>query len=113
MKQQHPFGQPPPGQHGQFQAFKQSPKSDSAELIDAGPSSLTVRTSPDGAWLLIGLWDVPAVGTVEIRRIPINGGPSERITEERTSAVDPFHCARLLLQPGQCLGSLREPEKFR
>jgi len=62
--------------NGRPQIFKQALMNDDAEIIDAGVSNQGLAVvSPDGAWVLSDAGH----DTIDIRRIPITGGPSQVI----------------------------------
>lgn len=80
------------GHHG---IFKQSMDGDAAEPLVTGPKDVgDARMSPDDAWLLyIDSTQVNSIGSQEVMRVPITGGPSQLVLTARS--VSDFRCARL------------------
>jgi serine/threonine protein kinase len=81
--------------NGEPQAFKQSLDADSAELIAAGlPHSHVCCVSPDGNWILFFTTPDEANITLELRRVPVNGGASQEILKVVSSGADnPVRCS--------------------
>jgi len=83
--------------NGQDQIFKQSLKSDTAEIIDLSVSLIPdVRLSPDGAWLLVSSVNNPNSQTADIWRVPVAGGSSQIIAtvSNQLSEEGQVRCSR-------------------
>jgi len=80
--------------NGTWQFFKQALGSDNAELLSfAFPNSEICCVSPDGKWLLIFTTADNANSMSELRRMPVNGGPSERVLTARIEQDRVGQCA--------------------
>jgi serine/threonine protein kinase/Tol biopolymer transport system component len=82
--------------NGTFQAFKQSFGSDTPELLAAGlPNTRLCCVSPDGKWILLLTTPDLASTTVEIRRVPVNGGPSQSVLTAKINIgmANPARCS--------------------
>src|SRR5262249_21167522 len=73
--------------NGSLQLFRQTLGKDNAEIIETSTSSLrNAVLSPDGTGILFDAQPNPA--TKEVRRVPVNGGPSQVIAS--TQLGNPF-----------------------
>ena len=77
--------------------FKQSLQATGAEPVVTGPGDQSgPLVSPDGAWILYldvaGTNDHDANQTARLMRVPIDGGPAEKVFD--TQPVAQFRCAR-------------------
>ncbi len=81
--------------NGQFQVFRQSLQSDTPELVTFSlPNPGFCCVSPDGAWILIYTTPDRASSTVELRRVPANGGPSQPVLTALNEFDNPGRCSR-------------------
>jgi eukaryotic-like serine/threonine-protein kinase len=81
--------------NGQNQIFKQSLQSDAPEIVEVGfPNAGLCCLSPDGAWMLINVSKDPRSSIVDIRRVPLTGGPSQLVLTARSGLDTVERCAR-------------------
>ena len=81
--------------NGQFQLFKQSLQSDAAELVAfALPNPGFCCVSPDGTWILVYTSPDRASSTIEMRRVPANGGPSHPVLTVLNEFDNAGRCSR-------------------
>ena len=81
--------------NGTWGIFKQGINQDTAEVLVAGPQSLTLpRLSADGSWILYHERPkTPGPSTpVRLMRIPVGGGPPQPVLETR--GEKDYRCAR-------------------
>lgn len=81
--------------NGHTQIFRQSLQSDNPQLVAfAYPNPGLCCVSPDGAWLLIFTTPDPSSASLELRRMPINGGPSQSVLTARNSFDNVARCSK-------------------
>jgi serine/threonine protein kinase/Tol biopolymer transport system component len=81
--------------NGRQQIFKQSLQSDTPELIEVGfPNPGLCCRSPDGAWILFSTTEDWEAATWELRREPLEGGPSESVLTAHYGADAGARCSR-------------------
>jgi len=80
--------------NGHGQIFRQAWDSDNAELVPFEfPEPTFCCVSPDGKWLLVFTNVGPSSPYSELRRIPIQGGPSAPVLKARNSMDNAARCA--------------------
>jgi eukaryotic-like serine/threonine-protein kinase len=80
--------------NGNGQLFRQALGNDNAELVAfAFPNPQFCCVSPDGKWLLIFTILDLSSPTSELRRIPVNGGPSEPVLTARNGQDNIARCS--------------------
>ena len=80
--------------NGRDQVFRQAWDSENAELVSFDfPEPQLCCVSPDGKWLLIFTNGDPSSPTSELRRLPIQGGPSASVLRARNSMDNIARCA--------------------
>jgi eukaryotic-like serine/threonine-protein kinase len=81
--------------NGQMQIFKQALQSDTAEIVEVGLPNSTLRAlSPDGAWMLIEVSKNPESLVVDIRSVPLSGGPSRLVLTANNGVDNIVRCAK-------------------
>ncbi len=81
--------------NGHQQIFKQSLGSDTPELIEVGfPNPGLCCTSPDGSWILFNTTRDWEAQTWELRRIPLEGGPTEFVGTVHYGADAGIRCTK-------------------
>jgi dipeptidyl aminopeptidase/acylaminoacyl peptidase len=81
--------------NGHNQVFRQSLQSDNPELVAfAFPNPQLCCVSPDGAWILIFTTPDLSSPSFELRRVPINGGPSQSVLTARNGFDNVARCSR-------------------
>jgi eukaryotic-like serine/threonine-protein kinase len=82
--------------NGRQQIFKQSLDSDTPEPIDVGyPNVNLCCLSPDGKWILFSPTFNWEMASWDLRRAPIQGGPSEFVLTGRNGADAGVRCSKL------------------
>ena len=80
--------------NGPVQIFRQALGSDNAELVSFPfPNPQLCCVSPDGKWLLIFTAADLSKPMSELRRMPVNGGPSELVLTARNGQDNIARCA--------------------
>jgi eukaryotic-like serine/threonine-protein kinase len=80
--------------NGPVQIFRQALGSDNAELVSFKfPNPQFCCVSPDGKWLLIFTTADSSNLMSELRRMPVNGGPSESVLTARNGQDNVARCA--------------------
>jgi Tol biopolymer transport system component len=80
--------------NGSGQLFRQAIGSDNAELLSFPfPNPQFCCVSPDGKWLLISTTADLSSPTLELRRMPANGGPSEFVLIARNGQDNVARCS--------------------
>ena len=76
--------------------YRQAIGQDTAQLLlssSAGTDLGNAILSPDGLWLLFGVWQEGGASTaVRIMRVPVHGGPSQLILEGKNALLPCFDC---------------------
>jgi hypothetical protein len=81
--------------NGGSQVFKQAPESDIPELVPfTFPNLNLCCVSPDGKWILIFTTPDPAAPTLDLRRVPVSGGPSQFVLTARNGLDNVARCSR-------------------
>ena len=82
--------------NGRTQVFRQSLGSDDPEQVAfAFPNTQLCCVSPDGNWILIFTTADPSGTSLELRRVPIRGGPSEAVLTARNGLDNVGRCSRV------------------
>jgi serine/threonine protein kinase/Tol biopolymer transport system component len=84
--------------NGRLEVFRQAVGSDTAEPIAFPfPNPGLCCVSPDGNWILIftSAGAGPTAETVELRRVPIHGGPSQTVLTARNGLDNVARCSRV------------------
>jgi eukaryotic-like serine/threonine-protein kinase len=79
--------------NGTYDIFRQSLDGKDAECLVSGPGAqFEPQMSPDGQWVLyVDQNGPPRAPEARIMRIPVNGGPAEKVLDMQRAAD--FHCA--------------------
>jgi serine/threonine protein kinase len=81
--------------NGQMQIFKQALQSDTAEIVEVGLPNSTLRAlSPDGTWMLVDVSKNPESLVVDIRSVPLSGGPSRPVLTANNGVDNIVRCAK-------------------
>jgi len=83
--------------NGTSDIFRQSLQATGAEPVVTGPGDQSwPLVTPDGAWILyldvVGAGDHASNPTARLMRVPVDGGPAEKVFD--TQAAAQFRCAR-------------------
>jgi serine/threonine protein kinase/WD40 repeat protein len=77
---------------GKSQVYRQQPGQRTPETLTASPdSAYGSELAPGGTWILYWAMNF-AASSQSLMRVPVAGGPSERILDLPSAAVGDFHC---------------------
>jgi len=95
--------------NGHAQVFRQALESDNAELVPFDfPLPGLCCVSPDGKWILVFRTPDLSIPTAELRRLPIQGGPSEPVLKARAGMNNIARCA--VVPSSLCVLAERTPD---